>query len=334
MKLEEGVKIYNAGVDFSMLVHSVGAIYQKEGGATDAEHWTRDTTGLDCFSASFVRNDCLGFCNIRTAVYGFSDLDVNWLLDMSDSDYNSMPHFANGLSQSVLSPFVHGIRMNPDEMVKNTGGSHDYNEFLMNKYSDGRIKKPDYIVFPCDDFEKDIVSENVLTKSEVSGKLAYQIALKAAKEYNIPIVVIERNKVLANEKAKIEIAKQKLYNLEEKDEKQIREYINNIITRYRTNFLGMNTFGETDETTEKYKDTGISIDNYITDCKNILEYAKYLEGIDEHLSEVVLNSFKDAIEHPPRIHQLSFGIDEELMQKYEEIVLKPNNLELGRPRNA
>ena len=334
VRTDDGVKIYDAGLDFSMIIHSSGGIIQKEGNTSDVDHWNRDPLYLDCFSGSFIRNDLLGYVDVKTVMYGFSNLDNDGLLDMCNLDYGSRPQFANGLSQSVLNnPNSPSMCMSPDDMVKNTSAPNYYNEFVLNRIQNGKARNPDYIVYICDEFEKDIVSNDKLTQSTLSGKDAYQNALRIAKEFGIPIVFAERSKILINEKTKIEKAKQELFNSEgQLDERQIKEYIDDVVTRYRTNFLGMSSHFDTAKITEKYKDTGISIDNYVKDCNAILEYAKYLEAINERLSKVVLESFKDAMRHPPVIFQLDFGIDEKIMQKYTELLNGMNELESNRTR--
>lgn len=177
---EEG--LYDAGVDFNILTTSVGAYYDCTP-TNYQDDWNRPSLASPHFCASYIRNDMLGTAPVNNVLYGFSNMEENSLVLSGASDIYSTG--ASLVSKSSRNEIYYG----PDKQINNTPlGIHKYNEMDFKRIQNGRKKQPDYILV----FKKDGIIENI------------ENSKKASQDWNnLPIVVIDVNKVLDNEKRKL-----------------------------------------------------------------------------------------------------------------------------------
>ena len=178
---EEG--LYDAGVDFNIITTSVGAYHsiRPENYKSD---WNRPSLASPHFCASYIRNDMLGTAPVHNVLYGFSSMGANSLALSGAGDIYS--HGTSLISQSEESEKYYG----PEKQlyISAQNGKFKYNEMDFKRIQDGVKKSPDYILV----FKRDGVIDNI------------EEAKKASSDWdNLPIVVIDVNKVLDSEKEKL-----------------------------------------------------------------------------------------------------------------------------------
>lgn len=174
------LEIYDAGIDFRMIITSVGA-YREHEISTFQEDWNRPSIGTQHFSASYIRNDMLGTAAVPYLCYGFSEMKEDALMLSGPKDissaYGSFVPVAYGDDEKYYSPDTH---------INNTEG---YNEVDFRRIQGGEKKQPDYIVA----FQRD-------------GKIPNNdIIVRAFREWEgkLPIVIIDVTRCLKVEKEKI-----------------------------------------------------------------------------------------------------------------------------------
>lgn len=178
---EEG--LYDAGVDFNIITTSVGAYHsiRPENYKTD---WNRPSLASPHFCASYIRNDMLGTAPVHNVLYGFSSMGANSLALSGAEDIYS--HGTSLVSKSENSEKYYG----PEKQLYKSAqhNKFKYNEMDFKRIQDGVKKSPDYILV----FRKDGIIVNI------------EEAKKASADWdNLPIVVIDVNKVLDSEKEKL-----------------------------------------------------------------------------------------------------------------------------------
>ena len=176
--LEENV--YDAGADFNILMTSIGAYHRNTGIKNYKDDWNRPSLKSPHVCCSYIRNDMLGTAPIRGICYGFSEMEQNSLLESNSHDVFSN---ATGLTSIAYRGSKY---YSPDEQINKT---ERYNEMDYSRFQNGQKKQPDYIL---------VFKEN--------GKIKYLEEAKQASEDwgGMPIVVVDREKVLQSEKQKLD----------------------------------------------------------------------------------------------------------------------------------
>ena len=139
-----------------------------------------------------INNVCLGFSNFEEEMfYGGASRDMG-----SDSQYH------------VMAPQLQVYLTNPEEFINSTRGQ--YNELVYERRDLGKgefyKKNPNFIVFfeEFDDLDN-IDTENMEVKSILEDeKRKWKESLKAAENFGVPIVKINREKCAKSESEKIE----------------------------------------------------------------------------------------------------------------------------------
>lgn len=175
--------LYDAGVEFNIITTSVGAYHavKPENYKTD---WNRPSLASPHFCASFIRNDMLGTAPVHNVLYGFSNMGQNSLALSGAGDIYS--HGTSLISKSEEAERYYG----PEKQINNSSKNkiHKYNEMDFKRIQNGVKKGPDYILV----FRHDGIIDNL------------EEAKKASTDWdNLPIVVIDINRVLENEKQKL-----------------------------------------------------------------------------------------------------------------------------------
>lgn len=289
-----GIKVYDAGLDFKMIVTAIGA-YQGDFKDQDnySEYWNSPHIRSHGNCCSLIGNNNLSMAEVKNIILGFSTMSDNMLLLSGDKDLDSTPDSRkfNTTENSSRNIFTSG-----DELLDSTRGN--YNELVYERRdlsSNPKFykKNPDYIVFieEYEDIDKYI---ELYSDGENDKKLAYllkqkekeehlwQETLKAAQDFGVPIVKINREKCAKNESRKIE---DMVTNFEETKNPEL---ISKIITQFHNNRFG--------------NKEGHPLIASVYFSKQIME--KYLERIDnailsiddENLRNSVLTSYKTAVE--------------------------------------
>ena len=222
--LEGDVKIFDAGTDFKMIVTAIGA-YQSNFEDKDnyKEYWNSPTIRSHGNCCSLIGNNNLSMANPKNVIFGFSTMDDNMLLLSSSRDINSTPSSRQfniateqGLGRnytidekkySSIGRMGLGIEFsNPDNLLDNTRG--DYNELVYERRDLSSNptfykKNPDYIVYieeyeNIDEYFEQYKDNNemliYLNKQKEQQKYQLEQSLKAAKDFGIPIVKINRER--------------------------------------------------------------------------------------------------------------------------------------------
>ena len=222
--LEGDVKIFDAGTDFKMIVTAIGA-YQSNFEDKDnyKEYWNSPTIRSHGNCCSLIGNNNLSMANPKNVIFGFSTMDDNMLLLSSSRDINSTPssrqfniateqglgtnYTIDGKKYSSIGRMGLGIEFsNPDNLLDNTRG--DYNELVYERRDLSSNptfykKNPDYIVYieeyeNIDEYFEQYKDNNemliYLNKQKEQQKYQLEQSLKAAKDFDIPIVKINRER--------------------------------------------------------------------------------------------------------------------------------------------
>lgn len=171
--------LYEAGLEFSALVTSVGA-YVNNNPENYKTDWNRPSLASGHFCTSYIRNDMLGTAPIPHVMYGFSHMEPYSLLLSGSTDiYSSGAAFT---SQAFRGEEYLG----PDNQINQTAYNekYKYNEMDFSRIQNGKRKEPDYILV----FRRDGNIDNL------------EEARKASNDWvGLPIVVIDVDKCLKHE---------------------------------------------------------------------------------------------------------------------------------------
>lgn len=196
------IPVYDAGVRFAMCSHVVGAFSQSgEGDMTYKEKWNRPLMQSHVFCTRFIANDALETAGEKSVCYGFTDFDKNTLIasapwDMASIQFNTMFDTAGEMdkNKSMSNCEGSGARfLPPREQINNTrtdGSETNWDRF--DRF--GRRKQPSYMIYVVDNPET----------SEYKTSQSYIETLNAASQFDIPLVMIDRRKVINNEHHQID----------------------------------------------------------------------------------------------------------------------------------
>ena len=179
IKQEEGVTLYSAGIDFRIILTSIGS-YRMDNFAIKnyKEDWNRNDNSTQHFCASYIRNDMLGHLIGPHIYFGFEQLEDDTLMLSGPTDIKSSVHAFETIS-------LYEKYLSPTNQIRRT---EDYNEMDFRRVQGGKKKQPDYIVV----FRK---------KGEIDN---IEEAIKASKDFSgLPIVVIDVDECLASEREKV-----------------------------------------------------------------------------------------------------------------------------------
>lgn len=250
-----GVKMFRAAgkkgtEDFSLCIHAVGA-YMGTSDATKSkysfkEDWNRPQIFNHGICSSFISGSNLGTAITRSVIYGFTDYEEGSLLLSGPTDiYSSNESFDTMGDEDKKSKYLL-----PREMIDHT--RHTHNEIVFERRLGNQKRQPSYIVLMCDDYDKAMLKYRALSAlgrySLFKGTLqngyensdadAIYFALKAAKDFGVPIVIVEREKVAKHQHEQIMTRLEEFKNDPEMNRDEIREYYHDIIVNLSNNHAG------------------------------------------------------------------------------------------------
>ena len=190
------IDIYDAGVEFTMCAHVVGAFSASDECIKAQERWNTSVRQSHVFCTRLIANEALEVAKEGALCYGFTNFDPDALIasapwDMAsiennltfntvgDMDEQKTMRGCEGSGARFLTPREH------INQIRRDGSETNWDRFN----SDGSRKQPSYIVFIADS----------LKNPEYKNTPLYQQSLQAASQFDIPIVLIDREKVLAHE---------------------------------------------------------------------------------------------------------------------------------------
>lgn len=200
------------GDSFKLLVTVLGA-YGKDREIDDYKDlWTRAKIS-PLMSCSLVSDDNLALAPVKTVILGFKEMNRN-LLNMKEQDLNSGVS-ENDLNQASKIP---GNFQSSSSLIDETRS--DYNELVFERYDDFKVVMPDYVLWFKD------------------NKKGYEMALKAASDFDIPLIEIDPYKL--GEKWSLEISRM----VERLNDSNFESLALEIITKFLNNRNGLSLHRE------------------------------------------------------------------------------------------
>lgn len=316
------VVVYNVGTNFYLCTHVVGAFSD---GKSDQESyptsWNRPIRENHVFCTRMVSNESLEIAKENSICYGFTDFENSALVasapwDMASIQLNKRFDTIGAMDAERGMSAHEGSSsrfLTPMEQANNT--RIDGNETNWDRFSsDSEKKQPSYIIYIADSMSND----------DYRGTPDYQQSLMVAAQYGIPLVMIDRERVIENEHLEIESM------LQEYEKTQNPALINRIIQRFennRTTCVGQK-FEEKYQTEFPLRNTGeyLSLEGLVGKIVDISKgsensTAVYQQVIDELLTQAV-RSYNDEKDFCDIVYQvadldpsLSVDIDKALKMK-------------------
>ena len=225
----EGVMLLDAGVEFDMIVTSIGAVNNIFNEDVNMALKWNTASGFSCqgLCTSHISSQNMGVFTIGSPILGFEDFDGTSLNMMGTSDIwtNTYTPYLKYKNQATIyknRTFVPGSIM-ADET------RYGYNELLLDRFinddSENNKLQPSYVVYYKFD-------------DEYKEDQRFKDSLKIAADFNVPIMVVDVYKIKDFERQEINKMKEELFSKDVVDP----ELVSKIITRYMNNYVGAANF--------------------------------------------------------------------------------------------
>ena len=289
---DSGVTVFDAGVDFNMMVTSLnGTSKYFQNGVNIASKWNtafRDIGQGMC--ASFISNQNLGVISLDGPILGFANIPKDALNTMGVTDiYSSTNYYNLKNTNKRTTPFIVGSKMADETRF-------GYNEIVVDRFlstdEDGRIKlQPDYVIF-------------YKTSDNYKMSNLYVQSLKTAKEFGIPIVIVDYYKIKDFERVTLKEMERELLRSEKVD----KDLMVSILTRYMNNISGDRTIhghpklgglGVFRNLHFPEEDLGKFLDNVMAKCESVK---------DEELRREWIDAIDFAYQEEYRKHMVAIGV--------------------------
>ena len=322
---QEGISIYDAGTDFKICMTAVGAYnsdFKKQENYFDYWNNKKILSHINC--CSLIANNNLATAKINNICFGFSSFNEDMFICAANRDVNS----------SDKSTLMYGMEYDsykvriPNRFVDSTRGEYNEIDYERRDLGNGKYykKNPDFVVFfeefdNLDDIDMDDPEVKEILLDE---KRKWKESLKAANDFGIPIVKINRERCAKSESEKID--------------KCFKEYLqthdvsllSNIITNFENNRTG--TRGHNYLTNKYFSDEKIeNMMNQIISSVNELEDTKLRESNFKEIIKVLnkeMKSLKESDAKKALKGVLGFDIDQYLEKitnlidiDFDEVVL-------------
>lgn len=235
------VPIYDAGTNFFMCSHVVGAFSSgKEDSQSYSESWNVAKKRNHVFCTRLISNEALEIANENSMCYGFCDFDKSSLIasaawDMASMRFNTQFDTIGEMDDKTNMTGREGSGsrfLTPMEQINNT--RTDGNETNWDRFtSDGQKKQPAYIIWIAE----------TLADEQYKEDSRYQESVEAAAQFGVPLVLIDRQRVVENEHIEIQNM------MTEYEETQDPTLIRRIIQKFENN----RTTGYRQACQQKYK---------------------------------------------------------------------------------
>ena len=222
---QRGVPVIDSGVEFNMIVNSingVGEFFRKKDNAKVRHNTTSDSNNQG-ICTSFINNENLGVISLNGPMLAYTGLDSSTLAAMGISDIYSQTA-SMSLKNANSSDGEGNFFFTPRQYANYT--RYGYNEMVFDRFlyrdEESSLKvQPSYVVA----YKMD---ENYKTTR------MYKKSLKMAKEFGIPLVLVDVKKVKEHEREKIIEMEQELFSSKEVN----KDLMQAILTRYMNNYSG------------------------------------------------------------------------------------------------
>ena len=191
----DNVDIYDAGLDFNMCIYSYGLATEYQVPENFKKDWNRPSISTDYMCNSII-NSCSIKTHVKHCLFGFSKFQDNDLSLLGANDLGTGGIYQN---LNVTNPFyqkqlIADVEFRiPDELINNTRFTNNEVYRSRRRIVNEKLERinPDYIVYLKreDNFYDDLI---------------WKESLQAAKDFSIPIVIIDCEKCLIHNVDKIE----------------------------------------------------------------------------------------------------------------------------------
>jgi len=242
LKIDDGVKVIDSGFKFDIVLTSLYGVrnfYDKD--FNMSSKWnTAYHSNIQGISAMHISNENLGVIRLRAPFLGFSYIPEEALNAMGPCDiFSSLSDYSlRSYNKDIVKNIFIPVSVMSDET------RYGYNELVLDRFmmrdNANKIKlQPDYVV--CFKIgEKDYDDIN------------YSEALKVAKDFDIPIVLIDIEEIKKNEQLEIAKMEEELFSSDEFKPDLLKD----IVMRYMNNYTGSLTISGTYES--RYRDFSVS----------------------------------------------------------------------------
>lgn len=258
--LINGIKLYKvAGKDgskpFNLSVHVLGAysnFSSEREGFNYHDNWTRPLINNHGICTSYIGNNHLGVAEIENAVLGFTDYEYGSLLLAGPRDIYS----ANSTFDIMSDESSKCNYLLPSNLIDSTRVNH--NELVYERRIGTQKRMPSYIVYFCDDYDKAKHRYERLKRRGRYEKLAnldtailspyYEAdmlhhTLKAAEDFGVPIVVVERKKIAKKERERIDKTLREFITDSKLNRQEVKRYLHDTLTDIGNNYVGNSSPG-------------------------------------------------------------------------------------------
>lgn len=216
----DGINIYDAGLDFNMCIYSYGMATEHETPENFKDAWNRPSIATDYMCNSIINSSSVK-THVKHCLFGFNNFGRNNLLLLGANDLGTGGVYRE---LNVTNPFhqkelIADVEFRtPDSLINNTRFTNNEVYRSRRRVINGKLERinPDYIAY-------------LKTKEEFSSDPIWLESLKAAKDFNIPIVVVDCQKCLLNNIEKIE-KNLELFESRYDDSKILKSIIESIYT--------------------------------------------------------------------------------------------------------
>ena len=191
----DGINIYDAGLDFYMCIYSYGMATEYETPENFKDAWNCPSIATDYMCNSIINSSSIK-THVKHCLFSFNNFGRNNLSLLGANDLGTGGIYKD---LNVTNPF-HQKKLiadvefrTPDSLINNTRFTNNEVYRSRRRVINGKLERinPDYIVY-------------LKTKEDFSSDPIWLESLKAAKDFNIPIVVVDCQKCLLNNIEKIE----------------------------------------------------------------------------------------------------------------------------------
>ena len=245
----------NNAREFKILLTSLGAYSFSNIDSNYYNDWFRTKEKSHAFCSSLISNQMLGTAPINNCCLGFSSILNDSLLLAAPYDIYSRTDLDNIINEH------HGRECQflfPNDMINST--RRTYNELVIERTTDYGKIYPSYVVFFCQNFDK----QKLLHKFNI----LWNNACKASDDLDIPIVVIETEKIMDYEISQVDVLRNSIMDISSYKDNMIFDYVTRLLNNCSSNRLG--TYG-------------INIINVVMRINEIINYI--YEMIDKNLIE-------------------------------------------------
>lgn len=179
--------IYVPNGDFRMIVHALWAYRNEPSNLRKSTFnyntdWNRPLIRMHAFSTSYISNDLMAIAYAPHPVYGFAGINNTGLVCAGNYDL-----YSDTSIKQYTSSLANTYNMLEPEVMKNAT-KHNHNEVVLERLdvsNNYEVKKriPDYIIYPVDDIND---------PNFFGDYYIWQETLKASKDFNKPIIILDR----------------------------------------------------------------------------------------------------------------------------------------------